>query len=151
MANRKRVKRFTSKMIRLYACITYLKSIVSVIYGVFDHEVLECRHSQLSDLWASLESIGHLSQKKTHQEMVLTVVLSQAVLQTLIWNMSFEGQYCPLLVIFNLTFIMIFFCCNLCGLLVESIKQHFYFIHLKDAIPLKMHICKWYLTYRCNR
>lgn len=75
---------FLKQCICLYNYVMYLKSIVSVVHGVFDHEVLECSYSQLSDLGASLESISNLSQKQTHQEMVFAVILGQAVLQTLI-------------------------------------------------------------------
>lgn len=75
---------FLKQCICLYNYVIYLKSIVSVIHGVFDHEVLECSYSQLSDLRAALESISNLSQKQSHQEMVFAVLLGQAVLQTLI-------------------------------------------------------------------
>lgn len=75
---------FLKQCICLYNYVVYLKSIVSVIHGMFDHEVLECGDSQLSDLGAALESFSNLSQKQTHQEMVFAVILSQAVLQTLI-------------------------------------------------------------------
>ena len=57
---------------------------VAVIHGVFDEQILENAHGQLSDLRALLHSLGHFPQQQANQEVVAAVVLCQAELQTLL-------------------------------------------------------------------
>lgn len=64
--------------------ITCLERCVSVICGMFYDQVLQNSYSQLSDVWTSLQALSYLSQEQTHKEMILAVVLSKAVLQTLV-------------------------------------------------------------------
>lgn len=62
----------------------HLVRCVAVIHGVFQEEVLEHAHSQLSDLGPLLQGLRHLSQQQSHQEVVPAVLLRQAELQTLL-------------------------------------------------------------------
>lgn len=57
---------------------------------MFYDQVLQDSYSQLSDVWIPLQALGYLSQEQTHQEMVLAVVLSKAVLQTLVWKKCYS-------------------------------------------------------------
>lgn len=51
---------------------------------MFNDQVLQNCYSQLPDVRVSLQALGHFAQQQTHQEMIPAVVLSEAVLQTLI-------------------------------------------------------------------
>lgn len=64
--------------------LPHLERCVAVIHGVFNKEVLENAHGQLSDLRPLLQGLGHFSQQQTHQEVISAVFLSQAELQTLL-------------------------------------------------------------------
>ena len=48
---------------------------------MFNEEVLENAHSQLSDFWPLLQGLGHFSQQQAHQEVVTAVFFCQAELQ----------------------------------------------------------------------
>lgn len=50
---------------------------------MFDEQVLQNAHGQLSDLGPLLQGLGHLSEQQTHQEVVPAVLLGEAELQTL--------------------------------------------------------------------
>lgn len=54
---------------------------------MFNDQVLQNSHSQLPDVWISLQALGYLSQEQAHKEMVPAVVLSKAILQTLVCKM----------------------------------------------------------------
>ena len=64
--------------------LPHLERCVTVVHGVFDEEILEDAHGQLSDLGPLLHGLSHFSQQQTHQEVVPAVFLRQAELQTLL-------------------------------------------------------------------
>lgn len=81
----------------LFFIVSHLEGRVAVIHGMFNEEVLENAHGQLSDLRSLLQGLSYFSHQETNQEVIPAVFLCQAELQTLFcvwarWEVLIKGE-----------------------------------------------------------
>lgn len=61
---------------------------VAFVKGVLDHQVLEHVDGYLTDLSKLLQGPAHLPQQQPNQEVVLTEVVCQRVVQLEVWEVD---------------------------------------------------------------